>query len=250
MARAPGVADALGRRPRVSTRSVGGRVPLLLVLDRSKSIRRDGRQEELNTELRQWLRELREDAALSNVDLALITFGGAGEVEVLSLRDRAPGGFTPVADAVLPAIECDGSTPLGPAIERAIELCRAHVAALRGAGRGVYCPNVWIVTDGEPTDVRGHATDDWHGAVRRLRAAEVDRRLLVFAAGLRGADRSVLAEVAPESHYMSADISIARALKLVSISSREATNHAGATPSEIYARVRTLLGVDEHGELA
>jgi uncharacterized protein YegL len=251
MARTPGVDDSLGRRARVSSRSVGGRLPLVLVIDRSKSMLLEGRGGQLNEALNRWLEELRADRVLhSSVDLAVVTFGGAGEVDVLPLSAGSPAGFMPVREvADVPPVRADGSTPLGAAIDLAIELAAIHVTALRTAQRDVYRPNVWIVTDGEPTGVDGYSTDDWRGAVARLRAAEASGRLLVFAVGLPGADGDVLAEIAPLSHYADPRLSLARALRIVSISSRETVGRGSQSHVRIYARVRELLGVDEHGNL-
>ena len=251
MARAPGVGESLGDRARVSARGVRPRLPLVLVVDRSKSMRRHGRERDLNAATERWLEELRDEPTLRRaVDLAVVTFGGRGEVDTLALRGDGDGGFAALDEvAAVPSAPADGSTPLGPAIERAIELSAQHVAQLRGAKRDVYRPNIWIVTDGEPTDVLGHPTDDWHGAVTRLRAAERSGRLLVFAIGLRGADRDVLAEIAPESHYVDPQLSLANALRLVSISSRETITLAGRSSSQIYRHLREQLGVDEHGNL-
>jgi uncharacterized protein YegL len=223
----------------------------VLVLDRSRSMLRDGRGERLNEALNRWLQELRADRVLNtSVDLAVVTFGGEGEVDVLSLGAGAPGGFMPVRDTDdVPPLRAAGSTPLGAAIDLAIELSSSHVAALRSAQRDVYRPNVWIVTDGEPTNLDGYPTDDWHGAVARLRAAEASGRLLVFAIGLPGANHTVLGEVAPLSHYADPRLSLTRALRIVSISSRETVGRANQPPAQIYARVRQQLGVDEHGNL-
>jgi uncharacterized protein YegL len=251
MARRPGIEDSLGlgHLARPSANGTAARLPLVLALDTSNSINKSGRLGELNSALREWVTQLKRQDLGAGVDLALITFG-AGGVEVVSLRPDGPGGFEPVHDIEAPPpLRAGGSTPLGEAIGRAIGLCESHVAALQDGGQHVHRPNIWIVTDGRPTDERGHPTDDWRRVLPDLRAAESGNRLLVFAIGLHGADASVLAEVAPDSHFPSPSLSIADALNIASISSSATIGAHGQAAKVAYERVRDLFRIVPGGDL-
>jgi uncharacterized protein YegL len=83
-------------------------------------------------------------------------------------------------------------TPMGEAIEYALDLLEKRKATYRENGIQYYRPWIFMITDGAPTD-------SWGKAARRLREAELDNKLLFFAVGVEGADMDTLNHVVPPS---------------------------------------------------
>lgn len=258
VAQSPGLLCSLGGdlAGRVSVPAgTAVRLPILYVADTSNSVNRQGRLGELDGAVRASMPTVVASAELRrSAELALVTFGQGG-VRTRALRpgmaDPVDGGdaFVAAVDAVVPALEAGESTPLGEAVERAIDLCAQRVARLRAEAQQRYRPNVWVFTDGEPTDERGFPTGAWRGVLPRLRAAERAHQVLLFAVGLRGANAEVLAELAPESHFLGTNVDLAGALVVALMSSARTAHAVDGPPTDAYARVREILGVDAGGEL-
>jgi uncharacterized protein YegL len=100
------------------------------------------------------------DARASEVLLAVVTFGGAHEVKVLSgSRQVDPGAFVPVGTFDTSSISVDdpnGTTPLVDAVKTGLELVAVMKRWLREQQHRQYWrPLVWLVSDGAPTDRDG-----------------------------------------------------------------------------------------------
>lgn len=118
------------------------RVPCVLLLDTSGSMQ-GSKIEKLNSGVEQLVRELREDAVASKrVELAVVAFGGhvkAGEFSTI--------------DGVFPErYTASGCTPMGEAIEKAINLVEGRKSIYRSNGVPYLRPWIFLITDGEPTD--------------------------------------------------------------------------------------------------
>lgn len=139
----------------------------------------------LNEGLGAFSADLSTDALASQrVEVAIVTFGGNG-VDVRQDFVTA-GQFEPVR------LEASGGTPMGAAIERAVDLVEDRKRQYKENGVLYYRPWVFLITDGEPTD-------DWTEAAQRVRRAEEANGLAFFAVGVEGANMEVLSQIAVRS---------------------------------------------------
>ena len=112
------------------------------------------------------------------MEIAIVTFG---PVNVLQDFTTA-AGFSP------PFLETTGDTPMGAAIEKAIDLVNARKKDYRDNGIAFYRPWIFLLTDGAPTD-------KWSTAATRIKEGEMSKAFAFFAVGVEGADFSVLGEL-------------------------------------------------------
>ncbi len=122
----------------------------------------------------------KDEQASLRVEVALITFGPV----------RLAQDFVTIDNLTSPLLKADGVTPMGEAIEYALDLLEERKETYKNNGIQYYRPWVFLITDGAPTDA-------WHYAAQRVRQAEAQRRLLFFAVGVEGADMSTLRQIAP-----------------------------------------------------
>lgn len=136
--------------------------------------------DELNAGIAAFRDELMMDAlAVKRVEVALVTFG-----PVRRLTDfQTPDLFRP------PKLKAEGDTPLGKAIEKAVDLLQERKAAYRHNGISYYRPWVFLISDGEPSD-------DCRRAAELVRAGEAAKAFAFFAVGVEGADFDVLSRIA------------------------------------------------------
>ena len=143
----------------------------------------------LNDGLRLFLRETGADPLASKrVDLAVVTFGGE-----VSLQHA----FAPVTEyAADLTLTAQGSTPMGRALERGLEMLETRKATYRQQGTDYYRPWLFLITDGDPTDM--HPGDDrWNALTQRLREGVAARRFAFFAVGVEGANLERLRQLCP-----------------------------------------------------
>lgn len=134
---------------------------------------------QLNAGLRQFKDELSSDAlAAKRVEIAVISFG---PVTVVS-DFETPDVFSP------PTLSASGDTPMGSAIEKALDLVESRKNLYRGNGISYYRPWLFLITDGSPTD-------SWSSAARRIKDDEALKRLKFLAVGVEGADMDTLRKI-------------------------------------------------------
>lgn len=128
-----------------------------------------------------------DDLARKRVEAAVVTFGGSvtTAAEFSSMEQ-----FNPTQ------LLATGGTPMGRAILDAIEMIRARKDSYRATGVDYYRPWIFMVTDGEPTDM---APGDplWEEVVAAVHDGEARREFLFFAVGVEPADMNLLAKIAP-----------------------------------------------------
>ncbi|MGE0133307.1 MAG: VWA domain-containing protein [Blastocatellales bacterium] len=136
--------------------------------------------DELNAGLVAFREELMADElAVKRVEVSLVTFG-----PVRKLTDfQTPDVFRP------PRLAAEGDTPMGQAIERAVEMARERKADYRQNGVSYYRPWIFLISDGEPTD-------DWRRAAELVRAGEQTKSFAFFAVGVEGANFDILNRIA------------------------------------------------------
>jgi uncharacterized protein YegL len=156
------------------------RCPVILLLDTSGSMSGQPIQE-LNRGLAAFKEDVQKDAQASlSVEVAIVTFSPVRLTQDFVTIDQ----FTP------PRLEAKGSTPMGEAIEYALDLLENRKQIDKNNGILYYRPWVFLITDGAPTDY-------WEGAAQRVREAEESRRLSFFTVAVQGADMNKLRQIAP-----------------------------------------------------
>ncbi|MEH2282557.1 MAG: VWA domain-containing protein [Nostoc sp.] len=157
------------------------RCPVILLLDTSGSMSGQPIQE-LNRGLAAFKADVLKDSQASlSVEVAIITFG---PIVKLTQDFVTIDQFTP------PTLEVAGVTPMGAAIEYALDFLENRKKTYKDNGILYYRPWVFLITDGAPTD-------SWDSAAQRLREAEAQSRLLFFTVGVKDADMNILKQISP-----------------------------------------------------
>ena len=158
------------------------RCPCVLLLDVSGSMS-GAAISELNAGLATFRDELAADSlAMQRVEVAIVTFGPT-KVE---LPFTSAGVFYP------PTLTAHGDTPMGAAINEALNLLRERKAEYRANGIAFYRPWVFLITDGAPTDA-------WQSAAAAVREGEVSKSFAFFAIGVKGANIEILSQISVRS---------------------------------------------------
>jgi uncharacterized protein YegL len=157
------------------------RCPCVLVLDISGSMA-GAPIDQLNQALKQFVQEVSLDSlAAKRLELAVVSCGG----DVRVMHD-----FATVSHFVPPILIAGGDTPLGAAIEKAVELIDRRKRNYRLGGVSYYRPWLVVLTDGAPTD-------DVNQAARSLHEGEATKSLVAFCFGTDTFDKSAMARVFP-----------------------------------------------------
>jgi len=155
------------------------RCACLLLLDTSGSME-GAKIAQLNSGLATFAAQLRADSmAAKRVEVAVVTFGPVRVVRNFVTADT----FSP------PPLTAAGNTPMGAAIERAVELVSERKEAYRANGIGYYRPWIFLISDGEPTD----NTD---AAQLLIRKGEAKKSFMFYSVGVENADIGKLAQIA------------------------------------------------------
>jgi len=155
------------------------RCPVILLLDTSGSMSGQPIQE-LNRGLAAFKEDVQKDSQASlSVEVAMITFGPI----VKLMQD-----FVTIDQFTPPILEVGGLTPMGAAIEYALDFLENRKQTYKDNGILYYRPWVFLITDGEPND-------SWQLAAQSMREAEAQRRLSFFAVGVQGADMNILKQI-------------------------------------------------------
>ncbi len=162
------------------------RSPCVYLLDVSGSMTREDKGVRAIDQLSDGLKIFRESissdsVASKRVEVAVVTFGG----EVTILQD-----FVPVEFFNPPPLTATGMTPMGQAIDCAMDLLNARKEMYKANGISYYRPWVFLISDGEPTD------SGWENAVARIHALEDNKKLIFFVIGVEPASMSTLNRVA------------------------------------------------------
>lgn len=158
------------------------RCPCVLLLDTSGSMAGPPIKE-LNEGLRAFQEELAADSlARKRVEIALVTFGPVKlETDFVTAENFEP-----------PLLSAGGDTPMGAAVQLAIELVARRKDVIRQHLGPTMCLRPWIflVTDGGPTD-------EWHSAATKVQEGDNDQKkaFSFWAVGVRGANMDVLSQI-------------------------------------------------------
>jgi len=156
------------------------RCPCVLLLDVSGSMQGTPIAQ-LNAGLTVYRDELAADSlAAKRVEVAIVTFGGQVETAC---------DFVTAENFVAPTLHAAGDTPMGAAIERAIELVTQRKRTYRENGIMFYRPWIFMITDGGPTD-------HWKTAAEQIKQGEAAKAFAFFGVGVGGANFDVLSQIA------------------------------------------------------
>lgn len=154
------------------------RVPCLLLLDISGSMAGEPIRE-LNEALTLFKDELMADSlTVKRAEPAIITFGSSVDM----VHDFATAeSFSP------PVLVANGLTPMGQAVELALDKLAARKEAYRQNGITYYRPWIFLITDGGPTD-------SWQSSAARAILEQNKKACSLFAVGVDGANLDILKE--------------------------------------------------------
>lgn len=155
------------------------RSPCVLVLDSSYSMSGDPIAQ-LNDGLQAFEADLQSDPLASRrVEVAVLSFGGTVDL----VQD-----FTIASDYTASKLSASGDTPMGQAIDRALDMVEDRKSSYKKANLNYFRPWVFLLTDGAPTD-------EWQAAADRLEKEEERGAVLFFAVGVDRADFDLLARI-------------------------------------------------------
>ena len=156
------------------------RCPVVLLLDNSGSM---GGQpiQQLNQGVAVFKQSVEQDGlAALRVEVAIVSFG-----PVVMRQD-----FVTIDQFVPPQLQAEQLTPMGEAINYALDLLENRKADYKNNGIQYYRPWVFLITDGNPTDT-------WQPAAQRVRQGENDKKFSFFAVGVgQGVDMKILSQIA------------------------------------------------------
>ena len=156
------------------------RCACMVVLDTSYSMS-GAPINQLNAGFQQYLQTLNEDeVAACTVEVAAITAGG-------QVNEVLPFTSPLHIDSCAP-FSAGGMTPLGGAVNLALDKLEARKNEYKKAGVPYYQPWLVIISDGEPND------DNWQAAAARAKHLAGNRQLVSLVVGVDGASMQVLGE--------------------------------------------------------
>jgi uncharacterized protein YegL len=135
----------------------------------------------LNDGIRAFQQSLQADTlARLRVEVCIVTFGPV----------QLAQPFISAIDFQAPVLQTTGATPLGEALNHALDQVedRKHVYGKQGVA--YYRPWVFLITDGAPTD-----GDAWKHAAQRIHQYEADKKVAFFAIGVESADMDTLRQL-------------------------------------------------------
>lgn len=154
------------------------RCPCILLLDASGSMS-GAPIAALNQGLKIFEEELKSDSlAAKRVDVAIISFGPV-QIET---------DFIEAMNFTAPELMASGATPMGSAIETALQLLKDRKAQYRANAISHYRPWIFLISDGAPTDA-------WSNAAQLIKIGEEKKEFIFFSVGVEGADMDTLGKI-------------------------------------------------------
>lgn len=156
------------------------RCPCVLLLDVSGSMK-GAPIDALNLGIKAFKEDLSKDTVASNrVEVALVAFDN----EVVVHND-----FCTIDNFDPPKLVDGGTTHMGSAVIKALDMIEARKALYKENGISYYRPWVFLITDGAPY---GEDSAIFEEAIRRVHADEQNKRVAFFGVGVEQADMAAL----------------------------------------------------------
>ena len=161
----------------------GPKIPVVLLLDASSSMAGE-KINSLNSGVNLLINTLnKDDVPFKWMEFCIVSFN----TNVVVINDFA------VVDNIDPVeLNASGSTSMGEAILKGIDLISKRKAAYKSSGIDYYRPWIWLITDGEPTD---YSDDMWKNVVKSVHEGERQREFAFFAVGVGDANMQTLSEI-------------------------------------------------------
>ncbi|UUX92056.1 vWA domain-containing protein [Methanoplanus endosymbiosus] len=192
--------------------------PTILLLDTSGSMNISGKIDDLNSGIKTFKEEIeKDDLARKRIDLAVVAFGQS--VQVVS-------DFKSIEEFEPEELIADGLTPMGNAIKKAVDMLEARKEEYKKEGIDYYRPWIFMITDGEPTDMK-EGDELWNETVSTVHRGEKNGKFLFFTVGVDEADMETLKLISPpnrapiklkENHFNEMFIWLSRSQTKVSAS--------------------------------
>lgn len=159
-------------------------VACVLLLDTSGSMSRNDAIKKLNEGLRTFKSQTMADTTYDEctkacIDVALISFGP----DVVLHQN-----FVPVSDMNTPSLDAGGLTPMGGALNMALDIITQQKRRYTELGTPYHRPWIFCITDGEPND-------EYRDAARRLKEMEQNRKVLGYCVGVENFDYETMASI-------------------------------------------------------
>jgi len=169
----------------------GMRLPICLCLDVSSSMnhRLDAHDpksgikiDELNKGIRDFYQELQNDEITKyTAEVAIVTFGGANPTEIKTIRD-----FSRVEiQGSAPILSAYGYTPIGEAVNQALDLLEKRKEQYKEYGNTYYRPWLIIMSDGRP---EGHDPAELVRAKRRVHEYAAEKKVVPISVSIGDLD--------------------------------------------------------------
>lgn len=164
------------------------RVPVCLCLDTSGSMDGDPINE-LNSGVCHFYEEIKADeTAMYSAEISIVAFGGNGAE---CIKDFA----TLDVNESAPVLDCDGGTPMGEAVNMALDMLEVRKQQYKDAGVDYYQPWLVLMTDGMPNGDESELSR----AIQRTDEMVQDKKLVVFPIGIGDeADMDTLLQFSPK----------------------------------------------------
>lgn len=161
------------------------RCPVILLLDTSGSMSGEPIRS-LNLGVEAFKDELATDSlAAKRVEVSVISFGPV----------KIESEFQGVELFYPPRLDANGDTPLGAAIELAVQTLTIRKAEYKANGISFYRPWIILITDGTPTD-------NYVKAQQLVHEGESKKSFAFFPIGVHGANMDILSSISVRSPLM------------------------------------------------
>jgi uncharacterized protein YegL len=157
------------------------RVPICLALDVSGSMSGEPLQE-MAKGVEMFFDAIKEDEiARYSAEISIVTFGGVA---------RKALDFYSIDRQEVPEFYADGATPMGEAVNLALDMLEHRKEEYKNAGVDYYQPWLVIMTDGEPTD-------DISNAASRLSELASSKKISIFPIAIGNTNTDKFAKLSP-----------------------------------------------------
>ena len=159
-------------------------VACIFALDNSNSMLKHDAIGKLNEGLRLFKEQTLNNPALDEytracIDVAIVTFGS----DVKIVQD-----FHPVEEMLTPTLIANGTTPMGAAINTALDMITDQKNRYKELGTPYFRPWLFCITDGYPTD-------SYIDAAKRLKEMEAAGSVIGYCVGVGDYDRNTMSKI-------------------------------------------------------